>query len=929
MKAHLLAAAYGLMPSGDMTDENLARVMKALDMLRPINFPQATDEDLQWVRKRLESEIGVTMVPGEDLHTEDHQPWLADAKGSLQWEYWRAYSTYLKLGGFNPKALSVLDDDTDNILDLCGNPSDTQPWGIRGLVMGDVQSGKTANYCGLINKAADAGYKVIVLLTGMIEDLRAQSQERLDSGFVGLDSCGIFGKTERKRQTIGVSAYRQNAPTPNALTSIDSDFLTANQRALQGIPLANIQAPVLLVMKKNVSPLTNLLTFLSNQIKNAARGEKIDVPFLLIDDEADNASVNAKKDEDPATINKLIRTILAKFVRSSYVAYTATPFANVFINPDIEDLFPESFVYALKTPTNYIGASSIFSEEGEHAYQVRNIEDAADILPWKHTKTLTISRLPPSLSTAMHAFLLSCAVRDLRAEPLKHRSMLVNVTRFTDVQTRLAEVLRTELYEMLEEIRQYLAADELWARHPRLVQLYDTWLEEYSETEFSWDAIRMTLYASVASIKVVTVNQKTAESDRLNYSAYRDTEKGRRVIAVGGLTLSRGLTLEGLCVSYFLRNSKAYDTLLQMGRWFGYRTDYADLCRVWMDPEIQDWFSYVAGVINELRQDIRSMHQHGKPPKHFGMRVKSHPGAMIVTALNKMRNAREVEVSVSFSGCGAETPYLPRSIETNQENVRAIAEFLDGLGAVQMDQNEHFLWPNVPAELIGDLLQRLDISGMNAAFMQELETGTRPLARFIGSNTHPALQYWDVALPQGSGLEFVPDIEIVLPHGTKSGVRPRMRQFEWVGPKSPYLKVNKLRVGEASDELAGMSDEIRRQAKADWDNKRLVDKVSRNAPNYFYRRYRERPLLTISLVQPKDAEPPSADPVSKSRSSKPKRMMKATDIGPQVLVAVSVSFPHFDEAQEHETVYYRMNKIALKNMDLYEDDEGDNEYDTD
>lgn len=130
--------------------------------------------------------------------------------------------------------------------------------------------------------------------------------------------------------------------------------------------------------------------------------------------------------------------------------------------------------------------------------------------------------------------------------------------------------------------------------------------------------------------------------------------------------MSRGLTLEGLCVSYFFRNSKAYDTLLQMGRWFGYRPGYEDLCRIWMDPDVQEWFSHVANVVGELRLDIRRMHANHQPPNRFGMRVRSHPDALIVTALNKMRNAQEVEVNISYSECGAETPFLPRSTEISR-----------------------------------------------------------------------------------------------------------------------------------------------------------------------------------------------------------------------------------------------------------------------
>ncbi len=444
MNNQLLSIAYTLLPTDNLTDDTLNQVMKHLQGFVGSSLcPDATEDDLVLIRQRLEAELGVRMSAGSDLRVEDHQPWLDDVKGELPWHYWSAYFDYLKRSGFNPNALRVLNEDTDNILDLCGNPRLEGAWGVRGLVMGDVQSGKTANYTGLINKAADTGYKVIVLLTGMIEDLRSQSQERLDHGFVGQDSRSLLNDSTRSNIGIGVGERQRGALRPNVLTSVDSDFLTSNSRAIQGIHLQNLNSPVLLVMKKNVSPLRNLVSYLESQISRDSK--TLDLPLLLIDDEADNASVNAKKDEDPATINKLIRQVLGKFARSSYVAYTATPFANVFINPDIDDLFPESFVYALNAPSNYIGASSIFTEEGSHANQTQDIEDAEKHFPWSHKKNLQIESLPGSLHTAMETFLLSCAIRDLRKERLKHRSMLVNVTRFTDVQNRLAEVMKNDL----------------------------------------------------------------------------------------------------------------------------------------------------------------------------------------------------------------------------------------------------------------------------------------------------------------------------------------------------------------------------------------------------------------------------------------------------------------------------------------------------
>ena len=459
--------AVGIIGTRELTDELLNEVMGMLPKITP-DLDAAT---LDKIRKQLEATIGISMVTGQGLHGGGQDPWLEEVKASIKWNYWNAYSNELKSSGFGREVIRVLDEDTDNILNECGNPGTGFGWRVQGLVMGDVQSGKTASYCGLINKAADAGYKFVVLLTGMIEELRAQSQERMDSGFVGRDSRNIF-EGGRANNPIGSGRFR--AAVPNVLTSIDFDFLTANKKVLGGIPLENISEPVLLVMKKNKSPLQNLISFLDSQMSKG--NHQLALPLLLIDDEADNASVNAKKDEDPATINRLIREILKRFGKATYVAYTATPFANVFINPDESqdlgaDLFPHNFVYSLNTPTNYIGAAGIFSESGSHQYQVQDITDADSVFPYKHKKDLTFPSLPRSLCEAVETFLLSCAIRDLRKEPLKHRSMLVNVTRFTDVQGRLSILLKDYLYALTEEIKQYLADDDLWARHSRLKTL--------------------------------------------------------------------------------------------------------------------------------------------------------------------------------------------------------------------------------------------------------------------------------------------------------------------------------------------------------------------------------------------------------------------------------------------------------------------------
>lgn len=903
--------AVGIIGTRELTDELLSEVIGML----PKITPGLDAETLDKIRKQLEATIGISMVTGQGLHGGDQEPWLEELKSSIKWNYWSAYSSELKSSGFGREVIRVLDEDTDNILNECGNPATEFGWTVKGLVMGDVQSGKTASYCGLINKAADSGYKFVVLLTGMIEELRAQSQERMDVGFVGRDSRTIF-EGVRENKAIGSGRFR--TAFPNVLTSIDFDFLTANKKVLGGIPLENIKEPVLLVMKKNKSPLQNLKAFLDSQMPKGHH--QLGLPLLLVDDEADNASVNARKDEDPTTINRLIRDILKRFTKSAYVAYTATPFANVFINPDEndvlgEDLFPKNFVYSLNTPTNYIGAAGIFTESGAHQYQLQDINDADPHFPYKHKKDLVVTSLPRSLEEALETFLISCVIRDLRKEPLRHRSMLVNVTRFTDVQSKLANLVKDYVYALTDEIKQYFADDDLWAKHARLKSLHLCWQKHYSDKEITWDRVRKEMYDAIASVKVLTINQRSEAADRLNYGAYRKSEKGRRVITIGGLTLSRGLTLEGLCVSYFYRNSKAYDTLLQMGRWFGYRPGYDDLCRIWMDPDVQDWFSHVADVVGELRLDIRRMHANHQPPSRFGMRVRSHPDALIVTALNKMRNAQEVEVEISYSACGAETPFLPKSVRAQEGNLAKVGQFLGELPPANMIKNK-FYWRNVEAGKIVSFLGSLEISAMNMAFMTDITGRDRPIFSFIGGNDIEKLKYWDICLPQGEST-IVSSLALANQDGR--AFQPRKRQFEKVPAGSDYLKLNKQRVGEIADETVDLSDADIKAAKEFWEEevKRDTEKGT-TVPGSLYRHYRQRPLLTIHVIEPSD---PKAD----AKPERLERMMKAEDIEPKLLVAVGLSFPKFEDGEKAARVPYRLNKVALRTMGLIADQEGDDD----
>jgi hypothetical protein len=898
--------AVGLIGERDLTEQVLAEVMASLTIL-----PATKNADLETIKKQLEATIGVSMRPGDGLTSGENPPWVEDVKASDIWHYWNSYTKQLRADGL-AAIVSTLDEDTDNILNECGNPSGQSGWRIQGLVMGDVQSGKTASYCGLISKAADTGYKIIVLLTGMIEDLRSQSQERLDEGFVGRDSREVL-KGEKGSSKIGAGRFRSKIA--NVLTSIDSDFLTSNYAALRGIPLENIKEPVLLVMKKNKTALENLNSFLNPQKPRGS--DHLSLPLLLVDDEADNASVNSKKDETPATINRQIRELLSKFRQATYVAYTATPFANVFINPEGNDLFPRNFVYSLNAPTNYIGAGEIFSEDGRNVDQLVDITDADPVFPEKHDKTLQLEGLPQSVEDAIGVFLLSCAIRDLRKEPLKHRSMLVNVTRFTDVQIRLAAIVKAYIHSLVEDIKQYMADDDLWSRHPSLSRLHEVYVEHYSACEVGWDSVRAKLYDSTASVRILTINQLSEKSERLNFRAYKNTEKGRRVIAIGGLTLSRGLTLEGLCVSYFYRNSKAYDTLLQMGRWFGYRPGYADLCRIWIAPEAQDWFSHIADVVRELRSDIRHMHKNHLPPSQFGIKVKSHPGALLVTADNKMRNSSEVEVQLSFSGRAVTTAFLPRSNSVNGSNAKVTSSFLRSLGA-SISLGSRRVWKGIPAPRVADFLQQLDIAPMNSEFIPDQRSGEKPLIGFIRNNRIDALKNWDVCVAQGDGNK-ADDFEIIGSDGNPELLKARERQFEKpISKLVTYLKVNKQRVGESADEKVLLSADQIRLAEDRWLAEDEVEHKGKSVPGKAYLKVRERGLLTIHPIQPTGAK--------KTDGKTVERIMDVASIEPRLFIAVSLSFPTFEET-ENTSVPYRLNKVYLQKLGLLEDGDSDEDQD--
>lgn len=699
-----------------------------------------TEEEQGSIIRQFEGVFTTTQTLGASVLS-DYQPWLQQRRGSIEFFYWnRLNQFYISGGELPPSVVSVLDNVTDEVLDYCGDPEDQGAWSRRGMVMGHVQSGKTTNYAALICKAADAGYKVVILLAGITNSLRAQTQERLDETFIG--KVSVFGPSVLEE--LPITSFG-NGRFPAYGTSRDNDF-SKIAASTYGVTLSALREPIIFVTKKNKSTLEHLRDWLKDQ----NRGALITEPLLLIDDEADNASINTSASPNRVTaINRAIREILQLFQRSSYVGYTATPFANIFIDPDTEDdmlqddLFPRHFIKALDPPSNYVGASRVFDTEGDlRTTMVRVVEDYQDILPLKHRRDHGLQLLPPSMKEAIRVFLLTRAIRILRGQGGKHCSMMINASRFNDVQDDIHGLVYAYLLELRNSLTVNGGLPLSRITDKNIADLSDNFDHEFGESGYKFGSILKVLSEAASSVSVTTVNMR---GGTLDYSRHKD--RGLHVIAIGGLALSRGLTLEGLTVSYILRNTAASDTLMQMARWFGYRANYEDICRLYLPESSLSHYEYVEEAIEELRDEVKRMEALNQTPEDFGLKVRQSPTALRITAANKMRAATSVMLAQDYSGRHIEGHVLFNDDAINRNNIRNVAEFLQPLGAPQEvvdGSGKH--WPDVDGTTVLGLLEEFQFPPRHLDLAQI--NGSRSLFRdYVGDRVHSELKKWDVVVP--------------------------------------------------------------------------------------------------------------------------------------------------------------------------------------
>lgn len=713
----------------DEIKEDIHNVAKLL------SYPLVDDITLksyyETAKKEYLSVNPIDINPSHALTKKDFETWLTqERKENISWNYTERYFHYLEDSGRSKKVLKETIQSSIEIMEKLGDPKSSIPFYTKGLVVGDVQSGKTGNFNAVINRAIDCGYELIIVLSGIMEDLRKQTQERIETDVVGegshleFDRIGVKGVGKKTRfgnnsidntkQIISVTSYKHDFNK----TLADTDFQLSHTN--------------ILVCKKNVSVLRNLLIWLNDSLPQG--NERHTIPFLILDDEADNASLNnlgEKGEEYASKTNGQIRALLDLFSKKTYLGYTATPFANVLqdrnstptnkwtegykLNGEVktkefsqvDNIFPDDFIVLLNPPSNYIGAKQIFetinpieneAEEKIPFYEI--VDDHIDCFPtrlhspdnkkivgvknyinkkewidnigeygsylgfnsYKDYRDSTFSSkstdnfpkyLPASLKSAIQCFILAIAIRESRKPQMldsiffnPHNTMLIHISRFTLWQNRTRDLVSDYLKEIIPAIKNdsvsakdsiYKIFEQTWYKYYAVIvrdikqYLPSGYVDDFmSPTVF--ESLKTYLPEAVQGLEVKAINSVTKE--KLEYPK----NDPKKTIAIGGNRLSRGFTIEGLSVNYFVRSTNYADTLLQMGRWFGYRPGYLDCCKLFTTQDSIDKYDLITKTIEELEIEFRKMERLKKTPSNFIIRVKKDPGTLKVTRPAILKN---------------------------------------------------------------------------------------------------------------------------------------------------------------------------------------------------------------------------------------------------------------------------------------------------
>lgn len=680
---------------------------------------------------------------------------------------WQLYKKCLLEKGFKKDSVDNIESTSIKILHRLNNNTVDKD-AVKGLVIGNVQSGKTANMAALIAMAADWGWNMFIVLSGTIENLRKQTQERL---FTELNNPGNLC-------WISFDHLQKNSPRGQKL----SDLHLGNDSSQRYIN----------VCLKNSARLKKLIQWLQSDNSNQQK-----LRILLIDDEADQAGINS------AGINAAERSRINRFICSlvngndenhnkapyqyqsmNYIGYTATPYANFLNEAERESLYPKDFITTLQVSNEYFGPQQIFGLEGkdmEGLSIVRTVDTNPenqnnDIVQLTNLHDGETTSLPGSLKDSLCWFLCSAACYRIW-NIKKPVSMLVHTSQKTEHHKNVSEAIKTWLDETSQdEILKY--CKKIWEVETKKFDKTifrseykqygrtDSEIHDYPDFHNVQNEIKSMLSTGISYIKLDDESQELTYTKGIhlcvdNCKNNRITEDGFHVrlaypeendqtntkldyatvfIVVGGATLSRGLTLQGLTTTYFLRSSNQADTLMQMGRWFGYRKNYELLQRLWITPKTEDQFEFLSTLDYELREEISNMENMGLSPSHYGPRVKNTPDCSFIriTAKNKMKAAQETDWD--FSGSTNQTFLFDNDAEILKHNISCVNDFVESLGTPsitpfnQKECNKHakssYVWKNIQLNKINELIakykfnQRLRVLNNKEAFMTWLEKAT-------------------------------------------------------------------------------------------------------------------------------------------------------------------------------------------------------------
>lgn len=918
-----------------ISNESLTKdeIIKLIDTELSFYASKIEPETLEVFKEKIKKKLLHEKERLVGVHTsivlKENKSWIKDRKSSESFnDYY--YDRYEKLLSkkFDPKTISQNDEITDSILDNLGDPLQTDSFSTRGLVVGSVQSGKTLNFTTLINKAADHGYKFIIVLAGIHNILREQTQERIDDGFIGMETKGnkAFSHTNRRSGVGEIDFTPRKKPLP--LTTFEYDF--NKMKSLSGQNLDQIEAPVIAVIKKNKTVLENLLNWLDIEhqvdIENKIR---INSPLLIIDDEADNASINTSE-KKVTTINNLIKEVLNRFNKKSYVGYTATPFANIFIKTtdkdesiEADDLFPRNFITKLNFPSNYVGPDTFFGDEDQRNNNLVNIFD--DDEQNKHlfldpkNKIFEVTQLSEQLKKAIRNYVLVLATRIHRKDGDEHNSMLINFHYRTALIKDMKIAVQLYVSDLRKAVKGFGSLNlNQGLKNSHIKDLYETFNEEFISKGVveSYENIQSNLLKALTKLEVLAIH---TGGDFIDY----DDEMPKYIIAIGGFSLGRGYTLEGLSVTFLSRKTATMDTLLQMGRWFGYRDGYEDLCRLYLNSSSYDNYVDTTTSLNELYEMFNLMRSSkNRTPLNFGLAVREHPGGIKVTAANKRRSARSSIRSISFRGSKYQAVRLSLEDKVRSSNYETVINLYKGLKkqykVKEIDNHENnYFFSNVSIKHVRDFLARFE----EPATFANKESYLR---QYLNQEHDDLMENWKVVflsrVNKSSELgeeeldifaKLDEDIKIKPNARSVTVKKEEMKNIDWQSEAT----IGNSQIGNTKEELLTLDKELQKKILADHSVQQKNLGQNKNIGPAFIRSYTIEPTLFIYPLILIKKKTPKVDPIEYLKSS------KGLDF------TFSVAFPPSSDGTTEKKITILENEIAqrYKQSTLFDKDEDEYE----